>query len=201
MHLLIEYLILAACLLGVVALIQVVAMRLPIPEATVLSLFGIAIGASYFAIVSLAPDLAQFFLAPLINPALPPDAFVWLFLPPLVCQAALATDVRDLVQDAAAILLLAVVAVVVATAVIGVALSALVPFGLVACLLLGAIVGETDAAAVIAVFRDVGAPARLIRLVEGDQSLRHRIGHSLAGQPVCDSRAGHSRRGPLQKAL
>jgi hypothetical protein len=49
LHLLIEYLVLAACLLGVVALIQLVAMRLAIPEATALSLFGIAIGASYFA--------------------------------------------------------------------------------------------------------------------------------------------------------
>ena len=68
MHLLIEYLVLAACLLGVVGLIQVVAARLAIPEATVLSLFGITIGASYFAIVSLAPELAHYFLAPLIDP-------------------------------------------------------------------------------------------------------------------------------------
>ena len=48
---------------------------------------------------------------------------------------------------------------------------ALWPFSglpLVVCLLLGAVVSTTDPAAVIAVFRDVGAPARLTRLVEGE---------------------------------
>jgi CPA1 family monovalent cation:H+ antiporter len=42
---------------------------------------------------------------------------------------------------------------------------------LVVCLLVGAIVATTDPAAVIAVFRDVGAPARLTRLVEGEALL------------------------------
>ena len=42
---------------------------------------------------------------------------------------------------------------------------------LVACLLLGAVVSTTDPAAVIAIFRDVGAPARLTRLAEGEALL------------------------------
>ena len=42
---------------------------------------------------------------------------------------------------------------------------------LVVCLLLGAVVSTTDPAAVIAIFRDVGAPARLTRLVEGESLL------------------------------
>ncbi|HLJ20871.1 MAG TPA: cation:proton antiporter, partial [Stellaceae bacterium] len=42
---------------------------------------------------------------------------------------------------------------------------------LVVCLLLGAVVATTDPAAVIAIFRDVGAPARLTRLVEGEALL------------------------------
>ena len=41
----------------------------------------------------------------------------------------------------------------------------------VACLLLGSIVATTDPAAVIAVFRDVGAPRRLTWLVEGEALL------------------------------
>ena len=39
---------------------------------------------------------------------------------------------------------------------------------LVVCLLLGAIVSTTDPAAVIAIFRDVGAPKRLSILAEGE---------------------------------
>jgi monovalent cation:H+ antiporter, CPA1 family len=41
----------------------------------------------------------------------------------------------------------------------------------VACLLLGSIVATTDPAAVIAVFRDIGAPRRLSWLVEGEALL------------------------------
>ena len=37
--------------------------------------------------------------------------------------------------------------------------------------MLGAIVATTDPVAVIAIFRDVGAPSRLIRLVEGESLL------------------------------
>src|SRR3546814_21104452 len=42
---------------------------------------------------------------------------------------------------------------------------------LVVCLLFGAIVATTDPSAVIAMFRDLGAPARLTRLVEGESLL------------------------------
>jgi len=177
---LIEYLVLGAVLFGVVAAMQAIAPRLAIPDSTALSILGIGIGASYFAVLSFAPHAAQFLLSPLINPVLSADAYLWLFLPPLMMQAALAIDVRNFLRDAAPILLLAIVAVVVATVCVGVALSAFVPYGIVACLLLGAIVGETDAAAVIAVFRDVGAPSRLIRLVEGESLLNDAAALALA---------------------
>ena len=50
---------------------------------------------------------------------------------------------------------------------------------LVVCLLLGAVVATTDPAAVIAIFRDVGAPARLTRLVEGEALLNDAAAISL----------------------
>ena len=55
--------------------------------------------------------------------------------------------------------------------VVGVALWPVAGLPLVVCLLLGSVVATTDPAAVIAVFRDVGAPARLTRLVEGEALL------------------------------
>ena len=76
-----------------------------------------------------------------------------------------------MLEDAAPILMLAVVATVVSAAIVGLALWPLAGLPLVVCLLLGAVVSTTDPAAVIAVFRDVGAPARLTRLVEGEALL------------------------------
>ena len=86
-------------------------------------------------------------------------------------EAAITSDVRRMLEDAAPILMLAVVATLVTSAIVGLALWPLAGVPLVVCLLLGAVVATTDPAAVIAVFRDVGAPARLTRLVEGEALL------------------------------
>jgi CPA1 family monovalent cation:H+ antiporter len=48
------------------------------------------------------------------------------------------------------------------------------------CLLLGAIVATTDPSAVVGIFRDVGAPGRLIRLVEGESLLNDAAAIALA---------------------
>jgi CPA1 family monovalent cation:H+ antiporter len=105
--------------------------------------------------------------------------FIYVFLPLLVFDAGFATDVRRTLDDAAPILLLAVIATVIATAVIGLSLWPLADVPLVVCLLLGAVVATTDPAAVIAIFRDVGAPARLTRLVEGEALLNDAAAISL----------------------
>ncbi|WP_415583003.1 cation:proton antiporter, partial [Cupriavidus taiwanensis] len=124
MSIIVDILILAGVLLAIVAVVQVAAARLVLPESTLLSAIGIAIGAGYVAIDAAHPDFARHFLHPLIDPALPPEAYLWIFLPPLLFHAALTADVRGMLPDAAPILLLAVIAVVVATGVIGVATAA-----------------------------------------------------------------------------
>jgi len=88
-----------------------------------------------------------------------------------VFQGALAIDVRRLAHEAATVLLLAVVAVVVSTATIGLALMPFAHMPLVVCLLLGSIVATTDPSAVVGIFRDIGAASRLTRLVEGEALL------------------------------
>jgi CPA1 family monovalent cation:H+ antiporter len=105
--------------------------------------------------------------------------FIYVFLPLLVFEAGIVTDVRRVLEDAAPILLLAIVATLITTAVIGLALWPLAGVSLVVCLLLGAVVATTDPAAVIAIFRDVGAPARLTRLVEGEALLNDAAAISL----------------------
>lgn len=98
------------------------------------------------------------------------QCFLVVFLPLLLFHAALTIDLRQILQDAAPILTLAVLAVFAAAAAIGVSLSY---FGvpLIAALLLGAVVATTDPAAVVATFRDLGAPPRLTRLLEGESLL------------------------------
>ena len=86
-------------------------------------------------------------------------------------EAALTIDARRLRDDAAPVFVLAVIAVLVTTAAVGLALWPLAGLPLVACLMLAAIIATTDPAAVVAIFRDLGAPARLTRLVEGESLL------------------------------
>ncbi|GAN54933.1 Na+/H+ antiporter [Tanticharoenia sakaeratensis NBRC 103193] len=99
------------------------------------------------------------------------EAFLLIFLPILVFQGALAIDVRRLAHETATVLLLAVVAVVVSTATIGLALFPFAGQSLVVCLLLGSIVATTDPSAVAGIFREIGAATRLTRLVEGEALL------------------------------
>ena len=161
-----------ATLLVVVAVSQPVAVRLHLAPVVLLAVIGVAIGA--ISIVLLHTSLSDRFddiAAVFANLPVSSETFVYVFLPLLVFEGAITSDVRRMLEDAAPILMLAVVATVVTTAVVGVALWPVSGLPLVVCLLLGSVVATTDPAAVIAVFRDVGAPARLTRLVEGESLL------------------------------
>jgi monovalent cation:H+ antiporter, CPA1 family len=169
-----------AGLLVAVAISQPLAVRLRVPPSVLLAAIGLAIG-------SLPAILGAFGISGPIDAAadlfadLPISSvtFIYVFLPLLVFEAGVVTDVRRTIEDAAAILVLAVLATLITAAAIGYALWPLAPVPLVVCLLLGSVVATTDPAAVIAVFRDVGAPARLTRLVEGEALLNDAAAISL----------------------
>ena len=96
------------------------------------------------------------------------DVFLPLFLPPLLFTAGLTIDVRRLFDEVFAVLLMAIVAVLVCIAGVAGAVHLATGIDIMVCLLLGAIVSTTDPAAVIGIFRDVGAPKRLSILAEGE---------------------------------
>jgi CPA1 family monovalent cation:H+ antiporter len=165
-------LLILAALLIVVSVSQPIAARLKLSQSIVLAAIGIAIGAlpaiSNQLGLSGPIDLAADLFAKLpINSAI----FIYVFLPLLVFEAGIATDVRRTVEDALPILILAVVATLITAAAIGLALWPFAHLPIVVCLLLGSIVATTDPAAVIAVFRDLSAPRRLSSLVEGEALL------------------------------
>lgn len=103
--------------------------------------------------------------------ALDGGALLTIFLPPLLFEMALAVDVRRMLDEVSAVLAMAVLAVVAATLAVGFAVWSVSGLGLVACLMLGAAVATTDPAAVISTFREIGAPKRLLVLLEGESLL------------------------------
>src|SRR5688572_18684829 len=159
-------------LLALTSLLPALAQRVRLPYSVLLALAGSALG----LLIAVGGDMpAGFvgtdFLDALSNFHISSQAFLVIFLPTLLFETALAIDVRRMLNDVAPILLMAVVAVVVCMVVVGITLSALTTYGLIACLMLGAIIATTDPAAVIGIFRDIGAPKRLTILVEGESLL------------------------------
>jgi len=159
-------------LIVLVALLQPLATRLALPHSVLIAALGIAIGSigSVTGVIGGGGPLSEFAHA-LTGGEIRSEAILHIFLPILLFEAGLHMDVRRMMDDGATILTLAVVAVLVCSLVVGVALWGTSSQGLVLCLLLGAIVATTDPAAVIGIFRDAGAPRRLTILVEGESLL------------------------------
>jgi CPA1 family monovalent cation:H+ antiporter len=161
-----------AGLLVLIGLLQPLAARLNLSHAVLLAVVGVFIGiAAGFLLHTRLTDAFNDVAALILDFPITARGFLYIFLPILLFEAALTIDVRRLPEDAAPILVLAVIAVLATTAAVGLALWPLVQVPLVACLLLAAIIATTDPSAVVTIFRDLGAPARLTRLVEGESLL------------------------------
>lgn len=166
-------------LLFIVGLLPALAARLRLPLTVLLAGFGCVLGVLIHAGRDMDVAGAGDFVGALRSFNLSSAAFLYVFLPTLLFDMGLALDVRRLFDDIVPILILAVVAVVVCTLVVGAALSWASGLTLVACLLLGSIVATTDPAAVVTIFRDLGAPRRLSILVEGESLLNDAAAISL----------------------
>lgn len=156
-----------AGLLALVSFMPALAGRLRLPYSVLLAIVGILLGL-VIHVHSWAPLVLSDFLDSLVNFEVSSEAFLFVFLPVLLFETALAMNVRRLLDDIGPILMMAIVAVVVCTVAVGFSLGAVSGYGLVVCLMLGAIVATTDPVAVVGIFREVGAPKRLATLVEGE---------------------------------
>ena len=146
-----------AALLVLVALSQPLAARLGLAPVVLLAVIGVSISAVSSAL--LRAPLPHWFGGTerlLANLPLGSEVLIYVFLPLLVFEAALMSDVRRIIEDAAPILVLAVIATFVAAGVVGIALWPFAGLSLAVCLLLGAVVSTTDPGAVIAIFRTSG---------------------------------------------
>ena len=161
-----------AGLLVLIGVLQPLAARLNLPSAVLLAMVGVFIGVAATFLLHTTLTSAFDGVAELVlDFPISSTEFLYIFLPILLFEASLMIDVRRIAEDAAAVFVLAVIAVLVTTAVVGLALAPLAPVPLAACLLFAAIIATTDPSAVVGIFRDIGAPGRLSRLVEGESLL------------------------------
>ena len=156
-----------SALLAAISIVVPVARRLMLPYTLVLAALGCLIGLLGYLNLG-AVGLGGQIAGGLREIGLLDDAFIYVFLPPLLFSAGLTVDVRHILDDVGYVVLLAFVAVLLCTVFVGYGLNLATGIGILPCLLLGTIVSTTDTAAVINIFREAGAPKRLSAIVEGE---------------------------------
>lgn len=163
--------------LMIVSLLVPVAERLRLPHTVLLAVSGLGLGLVSEWITARGQSagvLADAFkgFAGLQGGT---DLLLPLFLPPLLFTAGLTIEVRRLIDEMSAVLLLAIVAVLVCIGGVAGVVHLVTGYEILVCLLVGVIVSTTDPAAVIGIFRDVGAPKRLSILAEGESLLNDAV--------------------------
>jgi CPA1 family monovalent cation:H+ antiporter len=144
-------LIVFGLLVGTAAL-AVLANVVGVPYPITLVLGGVAIG--------LIPGMPSV--------ELDPDIVLLIFLPPLLYGAAFFTSLRDLRAKARPIALLSIGVVFVTMFAVAAVAHAVIGLGWAESFVLGAIVSPTDAVAPAEIMRRLGAPRRLLTVVEGE---------------------------------
>lgn len=96
------------------------------------------------------------------------EIILFIFVPPLIFESALNMDSRLLLRNLPPVLVLAAPGLLISTAIVGTILAWLTPLSLGQALLFGSLVSATDPVAVIALFKELGAPKQLAILVEGE---------------------------------
>ncbi|MES9965837.1 MAG: cation:proton antiporter [Sedimenticola sp.] len=147
-------------LLLIALAILVFAKRTRLPFTVVLVVVGIALAELHNHYPAQLAILEQLTISP--------ELILFVFLPTLIFESSYNLDARQLRHNLAPVLTLAVPGLLISTGLIGliVWLATDIPF--IAALLLGSILSATDPVAVIALFRQIGAPGRLTTLVEGE---------------------------------
>jgi CPA1 family monovalent cation:H+ antiporter len=138
-------------LLLITSVVAVLARRLRIPYTVGLVLIGLALSI-------LSPTQIQF----------SPQIILALLVPPLVFEAAFHLRWDELRRDFWLILLLAIPGVILTTLFVGGVVAWGTGLAIPAALVFGALVSATDPVAVVALFRRLGAPRRLVVLIEGE---------------------------------
>lgn len=147
-------------LLGLAVTVALIAGRLRFPFTLALVLVGLLLG--FFRVL---PELQ-----------LQPDFVLFLFLPALLFEGAWNLNTQALLADWRAIGLLAVPGLLVSLFVIAIVMHWGTGLPFVVALLLGTIVSPTDPVAVLGLLKQLGMPARLRTIVDGESLFNDGVG-------------------------
>jgi monovalent cation/hydrogen antiporter len=144
--------IILAALFVSAAILNSIANWLKVPYPIPLVIGGLALG--------LVPGIP--------NITLDPDLVLLIFLPPLLYASAFFYDLRALRDDTRVIALNSIGLTLATAAVVGVVAHEVMDLPWAVSFALGAIVSPTDPAAATAIMRRVGAPRRMVNVLEGE---------------------------------
>lgn len=119
-------------------------------------------------VVLVVVGLGASFLPGAPHTQIPPEVVFLVFLPPLLFRASFLTSLQTLRQHATAITLLSVGLVVTTALGVAAVVSLLPGVTFAQGMVLGAVVGPTDPVAAAGVFQRLGAPRRVVELVEAE---------------------------------
>ncbi|OQX33278.1 MAG: hypothetical protein B0D91_14780 [Oceanospirillales bacterium LUC14_002_19_P2] len=108
------------------------------------------------------------FLAPVLQIQLTHDLIMYVMLPVLIYDAAINIKLPMLIKELVPVLMLAIVGVVLSTLVVAGLIGNFTPMTMAGALLFGALISATDPVAVIALFKEVGAPERMALLMDAE---------------------------------
>ena len=154
--------VLALMLLGA-SVLAMLAWRIGLPYAVALVLGGVLVEQSGVAAV----------------PQLEPRVLLFVFLPPLLFDAAFRLDATELRSNARPVLLLALPGTIATAVLVALALIPTLHLSVEVALLFGSIVSATDPVAVVSVFRSLNAPARLSVVAEGESLINDGVAITL----------------------
>jgi CPA1 family monovalent cation:H+ antiporter len=146
-----QFLLVLSVSLGVATLSRVVAWFRNIPYTLLLLLVGLGLAVVNVRLVNLSPELILF-----------------IFLPPLLFEAAWNIKWKNLKRDWVPIVLYAIVGVLICIGGLVFGLSQIAGTSLATALLVGASLSATDPVSVVALFRELGVNKRLTTLMEGE---------------------------------
>lgn len=154
-------------LLAIASAVYFIARRIKIPYTVLLVVVGLLL-----VPLTKLPGINMLF-GFLDDMQLTPELLFYIFLPVLIFESAFNMNVRRMVESAWTITMLAVVGMAVSALLIAGALYLLFPgLGLevpfIVLLLFSAIISSTDPVAVLALFKEYGAPKRLTLIFEGE---------------------------------
>ncbi|MDQ6673667.1 MAG: cation:proton antiporter [Chloroflexota bacterium] len=145
------------------AMLGILAWRIRLPYAVALVMGGVLVEETHL----------------LVLPQLEPRVLLFVFLPPLLFDAAFRLDATTLRSLARPVLVLAVPGTIATAAIVGLALVLALHLPVTVALVFGSIVAATDPIAVVGVFRGMNAPSRLGVLIEGESLINDGVAITL----------------------